>query len=967
MSNVPSRTHSKRGRSAWRAALAVALVFGGSPALAQTTVYRQTSKTLTDTTSITVPYATNGRTRTWTYTYTATGQLWTVDGPLAGAGDTTTYTYNAPGYLETVTNPVGHVTTVTAWNGRGQPTTIVDANSVTTTLTYDIHDRVLTITVNPGASQSHYQFEYDAVGNLERITLPEGGWLDYTYDASSRLTGIENDRGETQGFTPNAVGDPTAITVRTSGGSITRQQNFAYDELGRVIQAIGAGSQTTGFGYDKVSNPKSVTDARGKLWQTAFDGLNRVITETSPQSQTVQLEYSPSDQIKSHKDGRTLETTRVIDGFGHVIREVSPDRGTTTYWYDAAGNLTKTVDADGQQTDYAYDNAYRLASATYTGASAENITYSYDSTASGNNGVGRLTGVTEESGSTAFRYDAQGRLIRDAKVIQGKSYAVDYTYNRNGQVVGITLPSGRTVTVDRAADGLVTGVTSKATPGSTSETLASGVTYRPFGPLKGLTYGNGLALTRSFDGNDWLERIEVKATGTTSLDLTYGRNANGQLTGVTDNNASGRGATFTYTDAGRLMTANGSWGDETYAYDAAGNRTGKASTIGGTTVAENLVLSSTSNRVNSTQQGGGTTIRTLTWRPGGDLSQAVFAGGSTWDYQYNARKRLKLVKLDGFDRAQYGYDFRGQRVWRTVIGAGARQAHYIFDPAGRLLAEHDGATGAVVREYVWLESMLLAVIESSTGAATTFFVHTGQLEEPLVMTDGSKARVWDAFVEPFGRAQVFATAPVDLGLRLPGQWEEQETGGLSQNWHRNYDPSLGRYVEADPLSFEAGQNLYGYVEGDPLRLIDPQGLDWRTSAQMTFEWATGSGPAARAFGPGSSPVEELKNNPKVAIAIALYKTKNNFGPGCDCAKAKSLTNYKGSFGIPGLLDAGLNPTRQFVGSYRIDIYPLPNCRMRVVVTNTSSFKSFAAGQGPEWDRSTFGPMGNTRQAYWWIE
>jgi len=161
--------------------------------------------------------------------------------------------------------------------------------------------------------------------------------------------------------------------------------------------------------------------------------------------------------------------------------------------------------------------------------------------------------------------------------------------------------------------------------------------------------------------------------------------------------------------------------------------------------------------------------------------------------------------------------------------------------------------------------------------------------------------------------------------------------------------------------------LYGYVEGDPLRLIDPQGLDWSTSAQMTFEWATGKGPAARAFGPGSSPVEGLKNNPKVAIAIALYKTKNNFGSGCDCSKARSLTNYKASFGIPGLLDAGLNPTRQFVGSYRIDIYPLPNCRMRVVVTNTSSFKSFAAGQGPEWERSTFGPMGNTRQAYWWIE
>lgn len=820
--------------TALRRALALATIgaalLAGGEASAQTTVYRTTAKTLTDTTSITVPYATNGRTRTWTYGYSATGQLLSVDGPLAGTGDTTTYTYSALGYLETVTNPVGHVTTVTAWNGRGQPTTIVDANGVTTNLTYDIHDRVLTITVDPGSNQSHYVFEYDAVGNLTKITRPEGGWLAYTYDAGSRLTGIENDRGETQGFTPNAMGDPTAITVRTSGGSITRQQNFAYDELGRVIQAIGAGSQTTGFGYDKVDNPTSVTDARGKLWQTAFDGLNRVIAETNPQSQTVQLAWSPSDQLASHKDGRTLETTRVIDGFGHVIREVSPDRGTTTYWYDAAGNLTQTVDGDGQQTNYAYDNTYRLTSATFAGASAETITYSYDSTAGGNAGVGRLTGVTEESGSTALKYDAQGRLIRDAKVVQGQSYAVEYAYDRNGAVTGITLPSGRTVAIARAADGLLTGITTKATPASAGETLASNVEYRPFGPLKGLTYGNGLSLTRSFDGNDWLERIEVKATGVTSLDLSFGRNANGQLTGVTDNASSGRGATFTYTDAGRLATANGSWGDETYTFDAAGNRTSKASTIGGTTVTENLVLASTSNRVDGVQQAGGTPLRTLTWRPGGDLSQAAFAGSSTWDYQYNARKRLKLVKLDGGDRAQYGYDFRGQRVWRTIIGAGARQAHYIFDPGGRLLAEHDGATGAVVREFVWLEDMLLAVIESSTGTATTYFVHTGQLEEPLVMTDGTKAKIWDAFVEPFGRAQVFATAPVDLGLRLPGQWEEQETGGLSQNWHRNYDPSLGRYVEADPLGIAAGQNLYGYVDGDPLREVDRLGLSPKTIA-----------------------------------------------------------------------------------------------------------------------------------------
>jgi hypothetical protein len=85
------------------------------------------------------------------------------------------------------------------------------------------------------------------------------------------------------------------------------------------------------------------------------------------------------------------------------------------------------------------------------------------------------------------------------------------------------------------------------------------------------------------------------------------------------------------------------------------------------------------------------------------------------------------------------------------------QSHYIFDPAGHLIAEHDGATNAVVREYVWLGDEPIAMIDSSTGTAQTYFIHAGQIGEPLVMTDSAKAKVWDAYVEPYGMAQVFGT------------------------------------------------------------------------------------------------------------------------------------------------------------------------------------------------------------------
>jgi RHS repeat-associated protein len=294
---------------------------------------------------------------------------------------------------------------------------------------------------------------------------------------------------------------------------------------------------------------------------------------------------------------------------------------------------------------------------------------------------------------------------------------------------------------------------------------------------------------------------------------------------VTDNASSGRGASFGYTDAGRLATAAGAWGGDTYTYDAAGNRLDKARDIGGTVTHETAVLSSTSNRVDTVSDGASTTLRTLTYRTGGDLSQAAFTGGPTYVYQYNARKRLSVVKKDGVDAAWYGYDYAGHRVWRSVFGATTVQTHYIFDADGHLIAEHDGATGAVLREYVWLDDTPVAMIDSSSGTAQTYFIHAGQLDEPLVMTDTAKAKVWDAYVEPYGKAQVFGTPSAGLDLRLPGQWEEAETGGLHQNWFRNYDPSLGRYIEADPLGIEAGQNVYAYVEGMPTAWSDASGLD----------------------------------------------------------------------------------------------------------------------------------------------
>ena len=83
--------------------------------------------------------------------------------------------------------------------------------------------------------------------------------------------------------------------------------------------------------------------------------------------------------------------------------------------------------------------------------------------------------------------------------------------------------------------------------------------------------------------------------------------------------------------------------------------------------------------------------------------------------------------------------------------------------------------------------------------------------------------------------QAFAPYGTILGhyettdLRFPGQLADSESG-LHYNYFRDYDPSLGRYVESDPIGLAGGLNTYAYVGGNPLGWVDPFGLDGLAAA-----------------------------------------------------------------------------------------------------------------------------------------
>jgi RHS repeat-associated protein len=101
-------------------------------------------------------------------------------------------------------------------------------------------------------------------------------------------------------------------------------------------------------------------------------------------------------------------------------------------------------------------------------------------------------------------------------------------------------------------------------------------------------------------------------------------------------------------------------------------------------------------------------------------------------------------------------------------------------------------------------------------------IHTDHLGTPHKMTDANQAVVWSAYYKPFGAATI-TISTITNNLRFPGQYYDAETA-LNQNWFREYNNMIGRYVEADPIGLNGGINQYNYAKANPVRFVDPKGL-----------------------------------------------------------------------------------------------------------------------------------------------
>jgi RHS repeat-associated protein len=777
------------------------------------------------------------------------GQLLSVDGPRADVSDVTTFAYymedhascaSAPstcayrrGDLWKRTDALGHASEFRSYDTAGRATSLRDSNNVITDLEFSPRGW-LTATKVRGADDLTEtddvitRIEYDAVGQLNKISLPDGTLTRFTYDNAHRLTDITDKAGNSVHYTLNNAGNPTNEQFKSPDGSVTRSQSSVYNALGQLLTLKDAYNRSTGFVYDAMGRTDTATDPLSRVLDRNYDPIGRLSqiiqnkNKKGTDQATTSFSYDTRDNLVSITDPKGLVTTYVYNGFDELKQLASPDSGVTVLTYDQAGNPTSKLDARGISTVSTFDALNRLTSLTVP-TSTQAIGYTFDSLPSECGpdetfSVGRLSQMTDESGVTRYCYDRRGNLLRKVQsVIGGTTLVVSPTYNAANQISALSYPSGAIAVFSRDDAGQIRRIDVVPVDPGPQLVAIDFATHLPFGPLASMQLG-ARTLNRTFDLDYAPDR--VFDANTTGIDLDIAVDAMSNVVGLTERTSPSATLARTYTvDGLNRLTAqkNGSSILEQFTYDATGNRISRK--VGATTTP--YAYPSGSHKLSSV---GGTTR-------GYDASGNTTSIG-TQTFVFDDLGRMHDYKVGTSLIATYRVNARGERVLKTNVVSPSSSEQFIYDEAGHLLGEYTHL-GARIREYVWLDDTLVAVL-GNFGGSTYQLVETDHVGTPrAVINPATNAVVWRWDLNPSGFGDHFPNGDPDgdgvqytQNIRFPGQYYDSESG-MDYNYFRDYEPSTGRYLESDPIGLKGGLNTYRYVYANPLIYSDPEGLQCR--------------------------------------------------------------------------------------------------------------------------------------------
>jgi RHS repeat-associated protein len=471
-------------------------------------------------------------------------------------------------------------------------------------------------------------------------------------------------------------------------------------------------------------------------------------------------------------------------------------------------------------------------------------------------------------------YDSWGNVtlveqqIEDAGNI--KTHTARYAYDGNNHIKQIVYPSGRIVDYARHANGDIKSV--KATFNGVTSTVVTNASYNsaPYASPSTLRFGNGLQAIVIRDPSYSPTDILLYAPSTSEIyDYKYyDLDDFGNVVGITDA-LTDASVAYDYDRIDRLTRDSAVSGvAQTYNYDPNGNRLRLDSSV--QNIADQL----------STYVGGSNRLAT-----------SSVDGAQPYSAQYDGMGNLQNPAAG----INAGYDDAGRlsTLWEPSTATGlltlynglgelARvrnwtqdpETHsqellaieyFSFAPDGRVLHHAMENLASVQTDYIWLDGQPVAQFQDSYDPSgvlqgtTITYLHTDHLGTPRLGINQDKQVTWRWTSDAFGNGAPSGTDTVRL--RFPGQIAFG-MGGINYNYFRDYDPSMGRYIESDPflqpnrflsdkwafyvpymIDAPAKMQPYLYVRGNPLRLIDPLGL--QDEAPSGPEDTTGAGNKAQ--------------------------------------------------------------------------------------------------------------------------
>ncbi|MCW8200575.1 hypothetical protein D8B23_19750, partial [Verminephrobacter aporrectodeae subsp. tuberculatae] len=799
------------------------------------------------------------------YGYDRTGNLLSYTDPL---GNTTQYDVDAAGNLLKETNPLGHSRSY-AYDKVGNLISKTDARGKTTLMAYDTMNRYKTRT-NPRGGV--HQTQHNAQGLMTTEIDEDGRQIQLEYDNFQRVTkqfdalgnivrfSYQISDGSTTGQL-GSLGEPTQIDYpglsqinrfdererptsqslkyRNAQGEKISANNASYDKRGQVlsetdgdgnirthrynafgkcIETIDALGGKTTYRFDARGNLSEIVDAKGNTHNFEYDRNDRVTKEVRPLGQIIQYKY---------------------DAAGNIIQKIEPNGNLYLYTLDAASRITKIIQKSANET--------QLRTVNQTWDANDNLMAWRDA-----------NHVRNQVSSATITYDDDNHKIGETITYpSGNSLAYNYTYSLAGKKTSLTWPDGTKIDYSYSDHGELQSIT---IPGEGNIS----VTEYVWTERKTTTLPGGGTQNKTFDGLLNLETFTVKTPGQKStLDLsnTYGslqELKSRSRIDTANNQGSTQSEQYSYDAEARLTKIRADTGGlfaintKTFTLDAVANRIAQSNTSGTWQYdANNRLIQIGSGTCGS----AGTTC--YQWDDNGNRTKKIEAGHRITHYWYDSQNRLEEITQSINDEmqqliARYGYDPMDRRIWKEQFHNQTGQAldqaqktYYLYADEG-LIAEATQpivlnadksvtatADSVITTQYgpypdsQWGTGVLFIKTKDSRSESNIAYYHHDHLNTPIQATDKLGNVVWIANYDAFGKATITTPSAtnnptISSNLRLPGQYEDQETG-LHYNFKRYYDPETGTYLTSDPVGVDGGLNLYLYSLANPINVTDSTG------------------------------------------------------------------------------------------------------------------------------------------------